>query len=129
MSHENVEIARRAFERFLATGPPWDLLAEDIDVHDYDTPDQGTYRGHAGYGRWLKDWGAAWADWTMEPQDYIDAGDQVVVVFLMKATGRDSGVAVERQDAMVAKMRDGKIASLDYYNNKRQALKAVALEE
>src|SRR2546421_2272182 len=129
MSEENVEIARRAFERFLATGPPWDMLDEDIDVHDYDTPDQGTYRGHTGYGLWLKDWGTAWADWTMEPQDYIDAGDQVVVVFLMKATGRDSGVAVERQDAMVAKMRDGKIVSLDYYNNKRQALKAVGLEE
>ena len=129
MSEENVEIARRAFERFLTTGPPWDMLDEDIDVHDYDTPDQGTYRGHTGYGRWLKDWGAAWADWTMEPQDYIDAGDQVVVVFLMKATGRDSGVAVERQDAMVARMRNGKIVSLDYYNNKRQALKAVGLEE
>jgi ketosteroid isomerase-like protein len=105
------------------------MLDEDIDVHDYDTPDKGAYRGHAGYGRWLKDWGAAWADWTMEPQDYIDAGDQTVVVFLMKATGRDSGVAVERQDAMVANMHDGKIASLDYYNNKRQALNAVALEE
>jgi len=82
VSRENVEIARRAFERFLATGPPWDMLDEEIDVHNYDTPDQGAYRGHAGYGRWLKDWGAAWADWTMEPQDYIDAGERVVVVFL-----------------------------------------------
>jgi hypothetical protein len=55
------------------------MLDEDIEVHDHDTRDQGEYRGHAGYGRSLKDWGAAWADWTMEPEEYIDARDQAAV--------------------------------------------------
>jgi ketosteroid isomerase-like protein len=47
----------------------------------------------------------------------------------MKATGRDSGIALERQDAQVFKMRDGKVVRLDYYNSKQEALKAVGLEE
>jgi hypothetical protein len=50
MSQENVEIARRAFERFLATGPPWDMLDEDIDVHDYDTQTRGHIAGTPATG-------------------------------------------------------------------------------
>jgi len=48
-------------------------------------------------------------------------------VILLKAKGRGSSIDVERQDAMVCKLRDGKIARIDYYNNRAQALKAVGL--
>jgi ketosteroid isomerase-like protein len=82
MSQENVEIIKRGFEHFIATGEvPWDLFDENIEVHDHDAPDQGDYRGHVGYARWLEDWGAAWADWSMEAERYIDAGDPVVSSF------------------------------------------------
>jgi hypothetical protein len=47
----------------------------------------------------------------------------------MKARGAASGVAVERQDALVQTFRDGKVVRLDYYNNRADALKAVGLEE
>ena len=47
----------------------------------------------------------------------------------VKATGRGSGVALERQDAIVYAMRDGLVARMDYYNSKQQALEAVGLEE
>ena len=40
----------------------------------------------------------------------------------MKATGRGSGVAVERRDAIVWVVRAGKVARLDYYNDREQAL-------
>jgi hypothetical protein len=36
---------------------------------------------------------------------------------------------VDRQDAIVYQLRDGKIGRLDYYNNRDQALKAVGLVE
>jgi ketosteroid isomerase-like protein len=49
------------------------------------------------------------------------------MVFRMKATGVSSGVAVERQDAMVLTVRDGKVVRLDYYNNRDEALEAVGL--
>ena len=131
MSHENVEIVREALEQLLRTGEPaWDVIHEDVVVHDHDIPDASEYRGHAGVRRWLfEDWAAAWADFNLEPQEYVDVDENVIALFRLKATGRGSGVTVERLDAMVYKMRDGKIVRVDYYNNREQALKAVGLGE
>jgi ketosteroid isomerase-like protein len=131
LSHAtNVELVRRGTEHFVATGePPWEMIDEEVEVYDHDTPDQGDYRGHAGYARWLEDWGAAWAEWSIEPEEFIDAGDSVVVFFRMRTTGRGSGVEIERQDAIVSKLRNGGIVRVDYYNDRQQALKAVGLAE
>jgi ketosteroid isomerase-like protein len=130
MSQENVEIVQRGLGVYFATGePPWELFDEKVKVYDHDTPDQGVYRGHQGVRRWLEDWGAAWAEWSIEPEKLIDAGDSVVVFIRMKAEGLGSGVAVERDDTQVHKLRDGKVVRLDYFNDRKQALKAVGLEE
>jgi ketosteroid isomerase-like protein len=45
----------------------------------------------------------------------------------MRARGRDSSAPVERQDAIVYEIRDGKILRLDYYNNRQQALASVGM--
>jgi ketosteroid isomerase-like protein len=130
ISSQNVEIVRQGFEHFLATAEvPWVIFDEAIEVHDHDTPDQGVYRGHAGYARYLADWGAAWSTWTVSPEEFIDAGDCVVAVIRMKAKGQISGIEIDRQDALVYKLHDGKLIRLDYYNDRGQALKAVGLAE
>jgi ketosteroid isomerase-like protein len=130
MSQENVDFVRLRFERFIATGEPdWDTLHEAVEVYDHDIPDRGEYQGHAGFGRWLGEWGAAWAEWNLEPEEFIDAGDRVIIVAHMRAKGRGSGLEVDRQDALVYELRDGKIGRVDYYNNKAQALEAVGLSE
>jgi ketosteroid isomerase-like protein len=130
MSRENVELAQNALREFAASGEPaWELLHDEVEVHDHDIMDAGEYRGHEGFGRWLEDWAAAWSEYTMEPEEFLDAGDQVVAFILQKTTGQGSGIALERHDAMVVEVRDAKIVRLDYYNNRAQALKAVGLEE
>jgi ketosteroid isomerase-like protein len=129
MSEENVSELRRGLEHFIATGEPeWDLLAPDVEVRDHDIPDAGEYRGHSGYARWLADWAAAWGEFTLDPEEYIDAGDRVIVVLRMRATGAGSGVTVERTDAMVCEMRDLKVTRLDYYNNRERALRSAGVE-
>jgi ketosteroid isomerase-like protein len=130
MSHENVEIVRRGLGLYFATGePPWELFDEGVEVYDHDTPDQGEYRGHDGVRRWLEDWGAAWAEWNIEPEEFIDGGVSVVVFIRMKTTGRGSGIEVEREDALVYRLGHDKIVRLDYYNDRKQALEAVGLTE
>jgi ketosteroid isomerase-like protein len=130
MSRENVELAQNALREFAASGEPaWELLHDEVEVHDHDIMDAGEYRGHEGFGRWLEDWAAAWSEYTMEPEEFLDAGDRVVAFILQKTTGQGSGIALERHDAMVVEVRDAKIVRLDYYNNRAQALKAVGLEE
>jgi len=128
MSQENVQVVREAYADFAVTGEPrWERLHEDLEAHDHDVMDAGEYRGHAGFRRWIEDWSSAWAEFSIEPEEFLDVGDRVVMVFRMKATGRTSGVAVQRQDAMVYEVRDGKIMRVDYYNSREQALKAVGL--
>ena len=130
MSQENVEVIQRGFEHFVATGEPyWEAFDEEVEVHDHDTMDQGDYRGHAGLGRWLEDWSAAWSEFSMAPEEFLDVGDEVVMFVYMKATGVSTGLTLERQDAMVFAVRDAKVVRLDYYNNRTDALKAVGLEE
>ena len=129
MSEQNVALVRSAFEHFLTTGEPaWHWFDQDIEVRDHDIMDGREYRGHADVRRWLfEDWASAWSDYGAEPEEYIDIDDEhVIAVFRMKATGRVSGVATERQDAMVFALRDQLITRLDYYNSKQQALEAVA---
>jgi ketosteroid isomerase-like protein len=129
MSQDHVELAGRAVEHFMQTGEhTWELIDEKVEVHDHDILDAREYRGHAGWARWFEDWGAAWAEYSVEPKEFIDADDdRVILVFLLYATGRGSGVEVKRQDAMVITVRDGKIVLVDYYNSKQQALESVGL--
>jgi ketosteroid isomerase-like protein len=131
MSRENVELVRRFYQQYLETGElPWNMLDDEIEVHDHDTPDQrGVYRGHAGVGRWLDDWEAAWAEWSIETEEFIDAGDHVVVVIRMRTKGFGSGVELDRQDALAYRCRNDLIIRTDYYNSREQALEAVGLSE
>jgi ketosteroid isomerase-like protein len=130
MSQENVELTRQAFEHYLRTGElQWESVDPEVEVHDHDIPDAGTYRGHDGYRKWLEDWGEAWDSFSMEPERWIDAGDQVVLIFQMTARGKGSGVEVKRRDAIVWTVSDGKTVRIDYYNNEAQALEATGSSE
>ena len=130
MSEENVEIVRSGLESFLATGTPvWETLDENVVIEDHDIPERGAYRGHEGFVRWMEEWDAPWGEWSLEPQEFIDAGDRVVVIVQLKATGRGSGVQVERNDGLVYEVRGGKLARIDYFNNRADALEAAGLSE
>src|SRR6478609_169212 len=130
MSQENVELVQQVLEHYVATGELlWDAADPEVEVHDHDAPDQGDYLGREGLTRWLEDWGAASADWSIELDEFIDAGDSVVIFIRMKAEGRDSGIALDRKDALVYEIRDARVKRIDYYNDRHEALKAVGLEE
>jgi ketosteroid isomerase-like protein len=130
VSQENVEIAQRGFEHFIATREPlWETLVENIAIRDHDIPDSGEYQGYAGLAQWREDWSAAWDDWRWEPEEFIDAGDRVVAVLRVYAKGRGSGVDVERVDGAVWTLREGKFIRLELYGCNAEALKAVGLAE
>jgi ketosteroid isomerase-like protein len=128
MSQENVDLVQAALEQFAKTGEPvWERSQADVEVHDHDIMDATDYRGHAGFARWLDDWAAAWSEYEMQPEEFVDAGERVVAFIPQKTTGRGSGVALERHDAIVFELRDGKVARVDHYNNREQALNAVGV--
>jgi ketosteroid isomerase-like protein len=128
VSQENVEIVQNALNGFVASDQAtWGMLDRDIEVHDHDIMDAGEYRGHAGFERWIEDWESAWSEYSTQPQEFIDAGERVVVFILQTTTGQGSGLVLERHDAMVFELRDAMIVRLDYYNSRSQALQAAGL--
>ncbi len=131
MSRENVELVRRLLEPFVTTGEiVVELTAEDVVAYDHDIMDGQEYHGHEGIERWVADWSAAWSSFAIVPEQYIDAGGDCVVVLLhMHATGALSGVELDREDAIVYRVRDGKAVQVDYYNNRRDALASAGLPE
>ena len=55
----------------------------------------------------------------IEPEEYIDAGsDRVVLLHRLAAQGR-GGISLERQDGIVYLLRDGKLVRMDYYGSQR----------
>jgi ketosteroid isomerase-like protein len=131
MSQENVEIVREAFEYFLRTGEQQSeaRLIPRSRCTTTTSPTRAATGGRDGYLRWVADWGEAWEEFSMDAEQWIDAGDRVVSIFRLTARGKGSGVEVTRRDAMIWTVRDRKAVRIDYYNNPGQALEAIGLSE
>jgi ketosteroid isomerase-like protein len=132
MSQENVETVHRALTGVMS-GAWMQVLAEldpAIEIEDTVIPDASDYRGHNGFFRWLERWNESWATWRLEDIELVPAGnDHVVGLWRMVAKGKGSGVEIERPDAVVYRLRDGKIVRMGYYNDQHRALKAAGLRE
>lgn len=133
MSQENVETVRRMFTQ-LPADPASYFAVLDPDV-EFDTtsspgPYAGIYRGHEAVRGFMRHWLGTWADYEIEADEVIDAGDDLVVVVLTeRGRGRGSGVRVQNQLAQVWTMRDGKAIRINRYSTRAEALEAVGLRE
>jgi ketosteroid isomerase-like protein len=130
MSLENVELIRRSFEVFAETGEvPWETIDSDIEIRDFDLPDAigEVFRGHEGYRRWVSVWDSAWEDYELEADEVIDAGDQVIAVFRLRATGKGSGAETERMNSVLYTLRAGKVVRADYFGTAEGALAAAGV--
>ena len=78
---------------------------------------QDPISGSTGVTNWVHNWAQAFETTEVDFERLVDAGDRVVSLFRMRATGRRSGVSVERKDAIVSTFRDGKVTRIDYYND------------
>ena len=71
----------------------------------------------------------AWEDFRLEPVEFIDAGDRVVVDVLSRARGRTSGVEVERKTTQVWTFRQDKVVRFETFTERARALEAAGLRE
>ena len=126
MSEENVQIIRRGYEHFLATG---ELRAHpDLvwDVSRLGWPDQQVYRGIEEAARFLDEWVARWDDWALEVEDFVDAGERVVVILIQRGRSKTTGISVEMRFAQAWTLRDGQTIRMQMYASVDEALEGVA---
>jgi ketosteroid isomerase-like protein len=79
----------------------------------------------------VADWIETMDDWRVEVQELIDGrGDRVLAIVRVTARGKWSGVPVdERSFTANHRAQNGKIARIDEYIDRAEALKAVGLGE
>jgi ketosteroid isomerase-like protein len=135
MSEENVDLMRRAYETFNRGGiePTLELIDELVDP-DFELravlhlPDVDRTSGReAGKAIFREVYGAF--DWHLEPEEFIDAGDAVLVVARGTSRGKASGLEVTNRVVHAWGVRRGKVTYFDAYRTKEEALEAAGLSE
>ena len=129
MSQENVEIIRRGWEHWMATGELRARVDLVWDVSNLGWPDQQIYLGAEGGMEFNAEWADAWDDWQLDVEDYIDAGEQVVTIVTQRGRSKTSGIPVEMRFAQVWTFRDGQAIRMQMYAHPDEALEAVGLSE
>ena len=132
MSDENVELVGRGFMAAMEEDWPTALetLDPDIEIHDFDIPDAGIYRGHDGFLAWLSGWGEGWESWRVEDVEFRPVGDDhVIALFRIVAKGGHSGMELERRDAITYRIEGSRIARMEYFNDQGLARDAVGLRD
>jgi ketosteroid isomerase-like protein len=127
VSEKNVELVRRgiqdveAFWALLDEYAIWDLRDRPgIDVH-------GVYVGRDAVIKASRRYWGAWKDYSVEPEELIDAGSSVVVVMRERGRGRGSGVPVDERWAQVWTFSRGRIVRWEMFPDRAAALQAVGL--
>jgi len=127
MSEENVEIMRRGYESYLATGEIHARADLVWDCSKLGWPDQQVYYGVAGANQFNAEWADAWDGWEIEVEDYLDAGEHVVVILNQRGRSKATGVPVDMRFAQVWTLRDGEAIRMLMYASVDEALAAVGL--
>lgn len=69
-----------------------------------------------------------WESSRIEPDEFIEAGEHIVVPWTFYAAGRD-GIEVQARTTWVFTVRDGAIARICMYQERGEALEAASLSE
>ena len=129
MSEQNVEIIRSGYGHYLATGEIRARADLVWDVSRLGWPDQQIYPGVEGAMRFMAEWADAWDGWELEVEDYVDAGDRVVVIINQRGRSKGTGVPVEMRFAQMWTLRDGRATRMQMYASVDEAREAVGLRE
>jgi ketosteroid isomerase-like protein len=133
MSQENVDLVKAMNEAYMAGE-----YFEALQVLDPEIEWRGTkggldehmvYRGHEEVIKGFADNLMTWERLRLDYEQYIDAGDHVVVFVHEVARGLESGVELETDTAVVFRIENDRIVQARGYMNRTEALEAVGLTE
>jgi ketosteroid isomerase-like protein len=86
-----------------------------------------SYYGHAGFLKYAEGWLEPWDEYRVIPEEFIDGGDCVVVLYRAVGRGKGSGITVERRNAHLWTVRDRKAVRLEIFPEPAEALEAAGL--
>jgi ketosteroid isomerase-like protein len=132
VSQQNVEIVRRAWEA--SERGDWESAFRDaapnyeLDWSRTRGPEvPGVYRGEEAQ-RVMIDFLESWQSVRIEPHEFIEEGEYLVIPLTMHLVGRD-GIGVQARNTWTFTIRDGMVVRTCLYQDKQEALEALGLKE
>jgi ketosteroid isomerase-like protein len=131
MSQENVEIVKAAYDAF--NREDLDAVFKDVapgfevDLSRALGPWRGVY-GLDQIRRVVGEFRETWESARVEPHEFIEAGDLVVVPMTLHVRGR-GGIEAASRVAIVWTIRDGAIERFTMYQERQDALEDLGLSE
>jgi ketosteroid isomerase-like protein len=132
MSQEEVEIVRRIYEVWGAEGSPVasGLLDPEVEwVNPPEAVEPGTRQGIDAFATAAQTVADTFEGVGVEIEEFVDAGELVVVLATLRGRGRGSGAAVERKQGYVWTIQEGKAVRFQWFNSPAKALEAAGLSE
>ena len=132
MSQENVEAAKRGYEAFARGDIDAILEAMDPEVEEHNPPEVPEAAIHRGREAVRRDWEQTldlFDDFSIDVEDFFDAGDEVVVYLRYVGRARGSSADIEAVMAHVLTFRDGKVIRLRQFFDRAKALEVAGLSE
>jgi ketosteroid isomerase-like protein len=128
---EDVERLRSVYKAFNEGGVEAVLerLAPEFQVRDRESaPDRQTRYGREGIKQLFDSYMEAFDALRLEPEEFIDADDQIVVSLYQLIRGKGSGAEVVGRIAHVWTLREGAAVRLRIFADKERALEALEAE-
>jgi ketosteroid isomerase-like protein len=125
VSQENVEIVRSIYAAWSRPEPAGELIDSELE---YVNPPYAVESGIRHDRRALGAIREVYPDFRVEPERFVDAGEDVVVIGIARGTSA-SGVEVQWRQGYVWTIREGRATRFRWFNDPREALDAVGLAE
>ena len=132
MGQATIDLLRRLYADFNRDGVdalyPWMDPAIEW-TNSPDSPDHGTWHGHAGVATWFRDFlYAGWESAYFYPDSFDDLGDRVVVGCRVAVRARHDGTEIEVPFAHLITLRGTKVTAFAMFTNRDQAFEAAGVE-
>jgi uncharacterized protein len=127
MSQENLDLVRAIYSAFAAGDIPGVLgrMAPDMvwnEAENFPYADGNPYEGpDAILSGVFARLGSEWDGFAAVPDEYLDAGDTIVVLGRYRGACRATGQDLDAQFAHVWRVRDGKAARFQQHTDTLQA--------
>jgi ketosteroid isomerase-like protein len=132
MSQRNIELARDLFEQWSARN--YEFLTEsahpDVEIFSRFASLGGEpFRGPEGVRQWVAEIEQTFGRFQVRTDDFLDLGDQVLVLGGIQLEGKASGVEIDQPMGWLLELQDGKLARMFFYSSHAEAREAAGLTQ
>ena len=131
MSQENVDVVRAIYEAINRRDPDAAFRDQDPNLELTTPPgiDAATYRGREEIQRYWLELRSAFEAASVEPEELVEIGDQVVAVVRMRMRPKGSDAELAFRNGHLWVFREGKAVSIRIFPEPEKALEAAGLRE